>query len=153
MSRWTETRRILVPIDFSASARPILEVAVDMARGLGAEIDLLHVVALPAPSGGGGESKALAAEKAASEKSLRELAAAVDPSKKLALRVKVVAGAPSREIVREACDGKSDLIVIGTHGRTGLRHVFLGSVAEDVVRTAPCPVYTLRLKGFEAPRP
>jgi len=153
MSRWSETRRILVPVDFSDSARPIVDCAVDMARGLGAEVFLIHVLEQAVPAGSGAaESKAVAAERTASEKSLGELAAAADPSKQVKIHGKVVAGPPSREIVREAVDGKADLIVIGTHGRTGLRHVFLGSVAEDVVRSSPCPVYTLRLKGFEAGR-
>ena len=153
MSRWSETRRILVPVDFSESARPIVDCAVDMARGLGAEVVLLHVLEQTVPSGGGaGESKSLAAERAASEKSLGELSAAADPARQVKIHGKVAAGAPSREIVREAVEGKAGLIVIGTHGRTGLRHVFLGSVAEDVVRSSPCPVYTLRLKGFEAGR-
>jgi nucleotide-binding universal stress UspA family protein len=149
MSRWSETRRILVPVDFSESSREVLACAVDAARDRGAEVTLLHVVALPPGSGEGAEPKSAAAARRTSEKPLKELAASADPSGKVRMHVRVVAGAPSREIVREARDGKYDLIMIGTHGRTGLRHVFLGSVAENVVRLAPCPVYTLRLLGFE----
>jgi nucleotide-binding universal stress UspA family protein len=59
------------------------------------------------------------------------------------LRVRVVTGDPANEIVRLAKEEKSDLIVLPTHGRTGLSHVFFGSVAEKVVRHAECPVLTL----------
>ena len=58
---------------------------------------------------------------------------------------KAVEGVPSMTIVDSA--EQYDLIVIGTHGRTGLKHIFLGSVAENVVRRAPCPVLTVRFKG------
>ena len=58
--------------------------------------------------------------------------------------VKVTVGKPAEEILQVARDEAVDLIVMGTHGRTGLRHVLLGSIAETVVRTAPCPVFTVK---------
>jgi nucleotide-binding universal stress UspA family protein len=58
--------------------------------------------------------------------------------------VKVTVGKPAEEILQVARDEAVDLIVMGTHGRTGLRHVLLGSIAETVVRTAPCPVLTVK---------
>jgi nucleotide-binding universal stress UspA family protein len=61
--------------------------------------------------------------------------------------VKVTVGKPAEEIVQVARDEAVDLIVMGTHGRTGLRHVLLGSIAETVVRTAPCPVFTVKATG------
>jgi nucleotide-binding universal stress UspA family protein len=64
-------------------------------------------------------------------------------------QVKVAVGRPAEEILRVAREEKVDLIVMGTHGRTGVRHLLLGSVAEAVSRHAPCPVFTVRL-GFEA---
>ncbi|HWM86759.1 MAG TPA: universal stress protein, partial [Kofleriaceae bacterium] len=62
-------------------------------------------------------------------------------------------GVPFAEVVREAREGGFDLIVMGTHGRTGLRHALIGSVAEKVVRKAPCPVLTVRPPGQEFERP
>ena len=146
-------RRILVPVDFSESARPVLDYARDLARDRGAEILLLHVVGIPvAPFdpayGVAADPKMLLEMRASAEKGLKELAEQAEPSRKVAIHTRVLTGSPSREIVREARDGKADLVIVGTHGRTGLRHVFLGSVAENVVRLAPCPVLTLRLKGF-----
>src|SRR5215475_5651686 len=61
-----------------------------------------------------------------------------------AATVKVTVGKPAEEILQVAHDEAIDLIVMGTHGRTGLRHVLLGSIAETVVRTAPCPVFTVK---------
>lgn len=154
MSRFLETRRILVPIDFSESGRVILDYAVDVARDRGAEVLLLHVVGIPMapidPSCGVAADPRLLLElQAGAEKGLQDLAATLRPGDPVKVRTKVVTGAPSREIVREAREEGADLVVIGTHGRTGLRHVFLGSVAENVVRLCPCPVLTVRLKGFE----
>jgi nucleotide-binding universal stress UspA family protein len=157
MSRFLETRRILVPIDFSESGRVIFDYALDVARDRGAEVLLLHVVGIPvAPFdpayGVAADPRLLLELQAGAEKGLADLAATVRPGDRVAVRTKVVTGAPSREIVREAREGGADLVVIGTHGRTGLRHVFLGSVAENVVRLCPCPVLTVRLKGFEIER-
>jgi nucleotide-binding universal stress UspA family protein len=61
--------------------------------------------------------------------------------------VKVTVGKPAEEILQVARDEAVDLIVMGTHGRTGLRHALLGSIAETVVRTAPCPVFTVKATG------
>jgi nucleotide-binding universal stress UspA family protein len=62
---------------------------------------------------------------------------------------KVTVGKPAEEIVQVARDEAVDLIVMGTHGRTGLRHVLLGSIAETVVRTAPCPVFTVKATAHD----
>ncbi len=64
--------------------------------------------------------------------------------------VRVVVGRPADEILRVAREQRVDLIVMGTHGRTGLRHFLLGSVAEAVTRQAPCPVFTVRIGAKEA---
>lgn len=63
-----------------------------------------------------------------------------------AVRIEVVAGDPASEILRRARTHGIDLVVVGTHGRTGLKHLVLGSVAERVVRQAPCPVLVVRSK-------
>jgi Universal stress protein family len=68
-------------------------------------------------------------------------------------KARVAVGKPAEEILQVAGDERVDLIVVGTHGRTGLRHVLLGSVAETMVRTAPCPVFTSRLLPKSHPEP
>jgi universal stress protein A len=65
------------------------------------------------------------------------------------MQVRAAVGKPAEEILRVAREEKVDLIVMGTHGRTGVRHLLLGSVAEEVTRHAPCPVFTVRI-GAEA---
>jgi len=154
MPKFLEVRRILVPVDFSDACRTVLDYGVDIARDRGAEVVLVHVVGLPvAPFdpayGVAADPRMLLDLQSAAERGLADLAAKAAERSGLAVRTKVLTGAPSREIVREAREGSYDLVVIGTHGRTGFRHVFLGSVAENVVRLAPCPVVTVRLKGFE----
>jgi nucleotide-binding universal stress UspA family protein len=148
-----EMRRILVPVDFSDAARPVAEYARDMARDRGASLTLLHVVGVPSTPldpayGVAADPKILRDLQDGAARGLEELAESVRKAG-VPVETKVLLGAPSREIVRAAREGGADLVVIGTHGRTGLRHVFLGSVAENVVRLCPCPVLTLRLKGFE----
>lgn len=83
----------------------------------------------------------------AAEQGLERLTAS--PPARVADRT-VVSGPAAEEIVRYARDAEIDLIVLGTHGRTGLAHVLLGSVAEKIVRKAPCPVLTVRPQGHGA---
>ena len=154
MSRFLSVRRILVPVDFSDAAEGVVEYALDVARDRNAEVTLLHVVGMPtAPFdpayGVAADPKVLLDLQDGAVKGLAQLAAKFPGT---AVRTRVLVGSPSREIVREAKEWEADLVVVGTHGRTGLRHVFLGSVAENVVRLAPCPVLTLRLRGFEIER-
>jgi nucleotide-binding universal stress UspA family protein len=69
------------------------------------------------------------------------------------VETRIASGVPYREILREARETGADLIVIGTHGRTGVEHVIFGSTAEKVVRMAPCPVLTIRQGGKEFVHP
>lgn len=154
MSAFLSIRRILVPVDFSDAAHGVLEYALDLARDRNAEVTLLHVVGIPvAPFdpayGVAADPKMVVDLQSGAERGLADLAAKFPGAP---VRTRVLTGSPSREIVREAKEWNADLVVVGTHGRTGLRHVFLGSVAENVVRLCPCPVLTLRLKGFELER-
>jgi nucleotide-binding universal stress UspA family protein len=156
MTRFSEIRRILVPVDFSEAARPVVSYAMEIARERRAEVTLLHVVGVPvAPFdpayGVAADPRMLTDLQAAAEKGLADLAGKADAGP-ITVRTKVLSGSPSREIAREAREYGADLVVIGTHGRTGLRHVFLGSVAENVVRLCPAPVLVLRLRGFEIER-
>lgn len=151
-------QRILVPTDFSPHSNEATAWAAELAGRFGAAITLVHVyqpVSMILPEGFVLKS----AEEIASLMSSLDaaLAEARDQLAAAAPQVKVdstlLEGAPFAEIVRHAREKGFDLIVIGTHGRTGLRHALLGSVAEKVVRKASCPVLTVRLEGhtFEHP--
>jgi len=141
------TPHFLVPIDFSACAEQALDYAIRLARTLNARLTVLHVIQ-PVPMAGVDMGVALP------EAYLRELEEAVQRNMEEALarvtaagltaeRV-VLYGVPFQEIVEAAKARQVDLIVMGTHGHTGLMYVFLGSVAEKVVRLAPCSVLVVR---------
>lgn len=140
-------QRFLVPVDFSVYADQAVEYAIRLAGKLDARLTLLHVIQ-PLPWGDGGVgaalpypySQALEAEiTRCMQGYLAQMAAAgIDGE------MAVVHGVPFQEIVATARLQQVDLIVMGTHGRTGLPHVLLGSVAEKVVRLAPCPVLVVR---------
>ena len=140
---------ILVPVDFSPHADRALRYATTLAQRLGAKLALLHVVEDPFVSGAWSAEVSLpnvpelleTLIKGAESRlaTLKASAAALG----LAAETAVTTGRPAPAIVAHAKQCGVDLIVMGTHGRTGLSHVVMGSVAERVVRTAPCPVLTL----------
>ena len=141
-------RKILCPVDFSEPSREAVHYAADLAEQFGAELLLLSVYHVPGYAMPDGVL-------VAGPEALTEIADDVDRQLEV-MRAEAVRrgatnvatesamGAPHQEIIRVAREGACDLIVIGTHGRTGLKHVLLGSTAEKVVRTAPCPVLTVR---------
>lgn len=124
-------RNILVATDFSPCSDQAIRAALALARHFGATLHLLHVV----PH---------AAERAAALDRLGAFAEA--QAEGVPFTASVAAGRPAPEIARYAAREQMDLIVLGTHGRTGLAHAVMGSVAEAVVRTAPCQVLTIRLR-------
>jgi nucleotide-binding universal stress UspA family protein len=142
-----DLKRILVPTDFSPPSQAALETAIELARRFGATLTLFHAHDLPAyvfPDGVMPVSPEILAELERSM--LAEL-------NRLAMRVRAAAvaaetrtgvGAHDVEILRCAEEIGADMIVMGTHGRTGIRHALLGSVAEKVVRRSRCPVLTVR---------
>ncbi|MBI4011966.1 MAG: universal stress protein [Candidatus Rokubacteria bacterium] len=140
--------KILHPTDFSECADQAQQQAVRLAHAMGGEIVLLHV-AVESPLYGEGlmSMKEVRAVYAAARKwataTLEERAAAIREHG-LATRVLLKAGVPHEEIVKTAAGERADLIVLGTHGRGGVERFFLGSVADRVIRTAPCPVVTVR---------
>src|SRR5688572_28638374 len=139
-------KRILVPIDFSDCSKKALQYALPLAKEHQAALTLLYVVP---PAYGSSEYPGIDyAQLAASlkEGGDRELAKlAVDEVHgEVPADTIVQVGSPSRQIIEVAKALPADLIVISTHGRTGLKHVFLGSVAEHVVQRAPCPVFVVR---------
>jgi nucleotide-binding universal stress UspA family protein len=142
--------RILVPVDFSAHSDRALRYAATLASKFGATVELLHVVEDPFVSGAWSSEIHVADVPDLLENLIadaeRKLTAAgrVVAEKGVRFAAKVVKGKPAPMIVEHAKTGRFDLIVMGTHGRTGLSHMFMGSVAERVVRTAASPVLTLR---------
>lgn len=138
--------KILVPLDFSVPSLEALEYAVALGSKLGSTLHLLHVVEDPVnavgPDGYIVDLPALKAEMAGD--ATRRLTEAADNIKGLTVTTQVVEGRPAQSIARVAEADGVDLIVMGTHGRGGFAHLLLGSVAERVIRLAPCPVLAVR---------
>lgn len=135
-------KKILFPTDFSTTSDDGLAMAESLARDTGAELLILHVEEPPAAYGGGEMYYGIPEpDKTALLKMLHDVAPA---DVGLSYEHRLVTGDPADEIVRVADQEKCDLIVIGTHGRTGLRRLLMGSVAEAVVRRANCPVLTVK---------
>lgn len=139
--------KILCAIDFGESSRSALELSADLARRFGAELILVHVwrgprsvseriaLATPAPSADGDEEL------------VRKLEGWKLEAERIAgrnARTIVANGTPAAEVSRLAADEKVDLVVVGTRGRKGIERAVLGSVAEAIVRHAPCPVLVAR---------
>ncbi|HYB44589.1 MAG TPA: universal stress protein [Candidatus Methylomirabilis sp.] len=144
-------RRILHPTDFSRASRAAFAKAVEMAGANGAELVVAHVLNPVVPMVGDGYvvpkvyEDIEASARAGAKKELDRLLAR---AKKTGVRARgvLLEGATHEQITRVAKSARADLIVIGTHGRTGLAKFFLGSVAGRVVSTAACPVLTVRGK-------
>ncbi|MGQ0736733.1 MAG: universal stress protein [Acidobacteriota bacterium] len=141
--------RLLVPTDFSAPSDLALDYAINVATRFGASVHLLHVLEDPVlttayPDGYFAELPALRQQM--TDEAERRLALAAEKCRKakLAVTSAVAVGKPHATIVREAAGHGADLIVMGTHGRSGFAHLVLGSVAERVLRSASCPVLTIR---------
>jgi nucleotide-binding universal stress UspA family protein len=135
---------ILAPTDFSASAIQAVTAAFELAQTFGAKLSLLHVIEVPAYA----IEVALPLE-ALERDARRELALLLLEAEAAHMDVTrlVDVGVPYQKIVETATAEQVDLIVMATHGRTGLSHLVLGSVAERMVRLAPCPVLTIRPLG------
>ena len=144
-------QNILCPTDFSDASRPATDYALEFARTFGAQLHLLYVIEDPvlySPAFGGyapkpGEIEAFA------ETGLENWILPGDIGN-VELACRWVHGRPFVQILRDAQENNIDLIVMGTHGRGFLPHLLLGSVAERVVRSAPCPVLTVRSGEFVA---
>ncbi len=142
-------KSIVVPVDFSATSRRGLAYAVRLAEQFGGKITIIHVIEpIAAP-----EFAAVAlliendAGRKAAKAKLEELVREMKISSRLIEKTVVRFGSPFTEITAAARSLKADLIVLTTHGYTGLKHVLMGSTAERVVRHAPCPVLTVREKA------
>ena len=142
-----DIKRILVPIDFSSNSRRALDYAHGLAVRLDAALHLVHVCELPSLMTPALDAYAITLsdwnqrlnEEARNQ--LTELTAALED---VAVTTEVLSGRPALSIVESAGTNNIDLIVMGTHGHGPMMHALMGNVAERVVRTAPCPVLTMR---------
>ncbi len=146
-------KRILVPIDFSEHSAKAVRYGTELTAKFGADLHLLHAVETTTIMYGEGTGmygdstlyfspESLAEVEAAAVKQLDDLK--IDLADDLQVIRTVLHGHPFVEIVRYAKDNDIDLIVVGTHGRGAIAHMLIGSVAEKVVRKAPCPVLVVR---------
>ncbi|HXY54871.1 MAG TPA: universal stress protein [Nitrospirota bacterium] len=152
-----QIKTILFPTDFSQGARAAMDHAISLARDYNARLILLYVI----------QDISIAEWYIPSSLSVADLVEDMQKSawkemdkwaEEVSTKVKdvekmVVRGVPFAEIIKTARDKKADMIVIGTHGRTGIDHMLFGSTAEKVVRKAACPVLTVRIAGKEFTMP
>jgi nucleotide-binding universal stress UspA family protein len=143
----TDPRRILLATDFSDRSRYALDYGIMLARRLGASVHILYVSSVPEVLEGDAISLGellIDADIKEGQKRVDLLTAEVTRSGVASCTGEVIPGFADQVIVTVANSGGYDLVVIGTHGRTGLEHLWLGTIAECVVRRAEIPVVTVR---------
>jgi nucleotide-binding universal stress UspA family protein len=152
-----QIKTILFPTDFSQGARAAMDYAISLAQDYKAKLILVYVIQDISiaewyiPSSISAADLVEDMQKSAENEMAKwgnEISAKTKDVERL-----VVRGVPFVEIIRTAKEKSADLIVIGTHGRTGIDHMLFGSTAEKVVRKAPCPVLTVRMTGKEFKMP
>jgi nucleotide-binding universal stress UspA family protein len=143
-------QRILVPVDYSDCSRVAVNAAVELGQKFGATIDIVHVWDRPTyvsdvlMVGSGGQSQKSLVDliRENAEKDMNDFLATLElPASGVSHRL--ISGEPASTIVKELQQGNHDLVVVSTHGRTGLAHLLLGSVTEKLVRLSPVPVLTI----------
>jgi universal stress protein A len=151
-------KKILVPVDYSDCSRAVMEYALLLAERFDAEIGVLHVVEVPP----GGEEHTVVKPDTGKEQLLSELL--MEQAMKaetefltpfvrdttIPIERNLLKGRPGKVIVEAAADRGADLIVMGTHGRSGFERLIMGSVTERVLRSAPCPVLVVRRPDDES---
>ena len=144
-------KKILVPLDGSALAERAVQHAAEIARGTGAELILLEVVQLPlskVPEAGPAEEVKSIEEAAAGAKAYLDAIASRAIKEGIKTRIAILEGAVAGAILGFAHDEDVDILVMSTHGRTGLPKAFLGSVAEEVMLTTKRPVMLVKPERF-----
>jgi nucleotide-binding universal stress UspA family protein len=149
-------RKILVPVDFSESSRVALEHAAGWAAPFGAKVDVLHVWQAPAlvplpslPEASPADAALVDIVKNSAEQALDRFVTEAKTKGVVVREALSEPGSPAHTIVDVAKKGGYDMLVLGTHGHTGLAHALIGSVAERVVRHAHCPVLTVPSPGVK----
>lgn len=150
-----QLNRVLIPTDFSNFSSPAMQYGLAIAARFDAEVHLLHVVPDPAMLVPEAAAFSVESMQAQSDQLKEEAMKALEKlpqdgwsdSKPIVREVRI--GAAFIEIIEYAREKDIDLIVIGTHGRSGLMHVLMGSVAERIVRKSPCPVLTVKPEGHQ----
>jgi universal stress protein A len=149
--------KILVPLDFSEASARALRYAVDLANRYDATLELVHVFDVAAH----GLPDPMLLDPKQFETAINMLHEELAAAKRAAaaggielVDTALLHGKPAAEILKRAQEGSFDLIVLGTHGRSGLKHLLIGSVAELIVRSAPCPVLAVKAQAAAvAPQP
>ncbi len=150
-----QIKKIMVPIDFSDYSKKALEYATEFAQKMNSKIYLIYVFEpmIYPTDFSFGEVIPISHQEDLAEKAKSELKLLAESniSDKVDWEIIIKTGRPFSQINETAREIDADLIIIATHGHTGVEHIFFGSTAEKVVRKAPCPVLTLRepIKGFE----
>ena len=150
----TDIKKVLVPIDFSDYSKSALKYAVDFAQKFNAEIMLVYVVepVIYPPDFSMGQIAIPSVNTEWDIKAKEEIdkLAASEIPDVVTVKTMIKTGKPFIEIIETAAEEDVDVIIIATHGHSGMEHILFGSTAEKVVRKAPCPVLTLRepIKGF-----
>lgn len=145
-------KKILCPVDFSETSRGAMLQALEIAKRENAQVMLLHVLETPVMASHGElmtPPEMFAAHPGDAQNRLAAWKADAESIAPGRVVTEMLGGAPGSEIPRVAREGTFDLIVMGTHGRRGLRRLALGSVAEAVTRVSPCPVLIHRPKHDE----
>jgi len=143
-------RNILVPVDYSENSKASVKFAAELAQNLGSTLEILHVWDKP-----NYVSDAVMVRRAdqehcslaelireSAERDMTEFLASVALPVTLSVKHRLASGEPASTLVAELKKGNHDLVIVGTHGRTGLAHMLLGSVAEKLIRLSPVPVLT-----------
>ncbi len=151
----TEAKTLLVPTDFSIGARKAAEEALTLAASFGARVIFLHAIDVLNiyPATTGADMPALpplpVVEAQDLELEWQEFLSGLPFLQQITWERRTITGLAASTIIQQAEEQQADLLVIGTHGRTGLAHMLLGGVTEEVVRTACCPVLTIRPDAFQ----
>ncbi len=151
-------KKILVPLDFSENSRFAFDWAMSIADKLGTKVVLFHACEIPARfKEATGKDRSLYNDvlMGFKKKARQDLQAFADKydDDQTTIALEIAEGKPFIEIIKAAKNYDVDLIVMGTHGHTGLQHMLIGSVAEKVVRKAPCPVLTVKHPDYEFEMP
>jgi nucleotide-binding universal stress UspA family protein len=153
---FTNIQHIVVPVDFSIFAQEAVECVVPIAERFNAEVYLVHVLERYVyVSGLHGFTTRSAVDENVRERMSGQMKKLIQMFHDRGLQAtsRICEGIPDEQIVKAAEETHADLIVMGTHGRTGLHHTLIGSIAEKVVRRSPCPVVTVKSPTFKFAAP